>query len=132
MDHSSFEKAYHHSAGQYARLVAMTVLAFTAMYVLMYSMVNSPSNIFANINQVYMAGLMVAPMVVIALVLMRVMYQRRGWNAAIVVASVVIGVGFFIGIRRQTHSGRQAVRTVDDPASCECHAYVPACSNSGR
>ena len=101
MDHSSYETADHHSGGQYARLVAMTVLAFIAMYVLMYSMVNSPSNIFANINQVYMAGLMVAPMVVIELVLMSAMYQRRGWNAAIIVASVVIGLAMFIGIRRQ-------------------------------
>lgn len=48
----------------YVRLTAMAILSFIAMYVLMYAMVNSFANVFNNINQVYMAGLMAAPMVV--------------------------------------------------------------------
>ena len=113
MDHSSHEGANRHSTGQYRQLVAMTVLSFIAMYALMYAMVNAPNNVFANVNQVHMAGLMGAPMVVIELVLMRAMYRRKGWNAGIIAASVVTGVVFFIGIRRQLAlSDKQFLRSM--------------------
>ena len=39
----------------------MTVLSFIAMYALMYAMVDSFESVYANLNQVYMAGLMTAP-----------------------------------------------------------------------
>ena len=41
------------------------------MYALMYAMVNTFANVYATVNQAYMAGLMTAPMVVIELVVMR-------------------------------------------------------------
>jgi len=40
-------------------------------------------------------------MVVIELLLMSMMYTRKGWNVAILAASVVIGMGCFIAIRQQ-------------------------------
>lgn len=40
----------------YVHLLIMTVLSFAAMYVLMYAMANSLDNVFANVNQFYMAG----------------------------------------------------------------------------
>ena len=49
----------------YGRLLAMVGLHFAAMYALMYSMANSLADVYNNINQVYMAGLMTASMVVI-------------------------------------------------------------------
>lgn len=49
----------------YGRLGIMIALSFVAMYVLMYAMVNSLDNVVMNFNQVYMAGLMAAPMVLI-------------------------------------------------------------------
>ncbi len=49
----------------YARLAAMTVLSFISMYILMYAMVDQLANVYPNINQFYMAGLMTAPMVII-------------------------------------------------------------------
>jgi hypothetical protein len=70
----------------YRRLVVMTVLSFAAMYVLMYAMVDRLGNVFNNINQVYMAGLMAAAMVVIELAVMGAMYQSRKLNAAIIAA----------------------------------------------
>lgn len=45
----------------------MTLLSFAAMYVLMYAMVDRFGNVFNNVNQVYMAGLMAAAMVLIEL-----------------------------------------------------------------
>jgi uncharacterized protein (DUF305 family) len=54
------------------------------------------------VNQVYMAGLMTAPMVVIELLVMRGMYHNRRLNAAVAVASTVAGIACFTFIRQQT------------------------------
>ena len=85
----------------YVRLAVMTVLMFIAMYALMYAMVDRLENVFPNVNQLYMAGLMTAPMVVIELAIMRGMYEKRMANAAIIVVSLAAFVGFWIGIREQ-------------------------------
>jgi hypothetical protein len=53
----------------YSRLLLMVVLSFVSMYVLMYAMVNAFANVYLNANQVYMAGLMAAPMAIIELAL---------------------------------------------------------------
>lgn len=74
-----------HSRRNYLRLLAMAVLSFVAMYALMYAMANSLADVFPNLNQLYMAALMVFPMVLIELALMRTMYPSRGANIAIVV-----------------------------------------------
>jgi len=50
------------------------------MYTLMYAMVDSAQDVYHNVNQVYMAGLMTAPMVVIELSLMAGMYQNKRLN----------------------------------------------------
>src|SRR3546814_15100471 len=63
--------------GHYGRLMAMVALSFVAMYILMYAMVNRFENVFNNINQVYMAGLMAGPMLLIELALMRRSEERR-------------------------------------------------------
>lgn len=89
-------------ANHYVKLLIMTVLSFLAMYVLMYAMVNTFSDVYPNINQFYMAGLMAAPMVVIELLLMGGMYENKTANIAILVAAVVVGTAFFLLIRQQT------------------------------
>ena len=79
----------------------MTALMFIAMYVLMYAMVDRLENVFPNVNQFYMAGLMTAPMVLIEIVIMRAMYESRRANAAIVAVGLLAFAGFWIGIREQ-------------------------------
>jgi uncharacterized protein (DUF305 family) len=97
----------------YARLTAMTALSFVAMYALMYAMVDSFGNVFNSLNQVYMAGLMAAPMVPLELWLMRAMYRDRRMNAAFAIGAVALGVGCFMGIRQQTAiSDRQFLRSM--------------------
>src|SRR5688572_10819032 len=66
MKHSS-TAGKHQSHGPYAKLAVMAILSFLAMYLLMYAMVDRWDNVFSNINQAYMAGLMAAPMVLIEL-----------------------------------------------------------------
>jgi hypothetical protein len=79
----------------------MAVFSFISMYILMYAMVNTITNVFNNFNQFYMAGLMTAPMV-IELFVMRSMYQDKTHNALIVTGSIIAALLFFLLIRQQT------------------------------
>jgi hypothetical protein len=92
-------------AHPYRRLAWMAVLSFVAMYALMYAMVDRYANVHMNLNQVYMAALMTAPMLLIELALMRAMYPHKSWNRAIWAGSLVVLLGAWFGIRRQTAIG---------------------------
>src|SRR6266496_3408587 len=97
----------------YRPLLIMTILSFASMYVLMYAMVNTFGNVYNSANQVYMAGLMTAPMIVIELLVMRGMYGDKRRNVLIISAAVVAGVVFFAFIRLQTGvSDRQFLRSM--------------------
>lgn len=98
------QKAMDHTR-HYWNLLLMAALSFVSMYVLMYAMVNSFDNVYNHLNQVWMAGLMAAPMVIIELLLMRSMYPDRTRNAVIMVASLVVGFALFFFIRQQTAIG---------------------------
>lgn len=98
---------------QYRHLGIMGGLSFVAMYILMYAMVNSIDDVYMNVNQVYMAGLMTAPMIVIELVVMRGMYQNEKLNALIIGGAVAVGAAFFLFIQQQTVVGdRQFLRSM--------------------
>ncbi|MBQ1561742.1 MAG: DUF305 domain-containing protein [Caulobacter sp.] len=79
----------------------MTVLSFIAMYILMYAMVDKASSIHPSLNQAYMAGLMTAPMIVLELALMGMMYPKAGLNRALIATSLAIGILCFAAIRQQ-------------------------------
>jgi hypothetical protein len=83
----------------------MTALSFVAMFVLMYAMVDRFANVYPNVNQLYMAGLMAAPMVVIELLIMRGMYPDTRTNLVFGGVALVALVLFFLGIRAQTAVG---------------------------
>ena len=109
MQHNQHTRHDNH----YVRLVGMVVLSFISMYVLMYSMANSFADVYNSLNQVYMAGLMTAPMVVIELWLMSSMYKNRKLNAVAVAISIAAGALFFTFIRQQTLiSDRQFLRSM--------------------
>jgi hypothetical protein len=97
----------------YRRLLLMALLSFVSMYVLMYAMVNRFADVYPNLNQFYMAGLMAAPMIIIELALMGAMYGDRKRNAVIIAASLVVLGMFWIFIRGQTAiSERQFLRSM--------------------
>jgi Domain of unknown function (DUF305) len=100
----------HH---RYLRLALMILLSFVSMYILMYAMVDALDNVYMNFNQVYMAGLMAAPMVLIELAVMRSMYHDKRLNALIAGAAIVGAIGFFLFIRQQSAIGdRQFLRSM--------------------
>lgn len=100
MEHDA-EHSSRMAKSHYGRFGLMLLLSLLAMYVLMYAMVNEAANALPNFNQFYMAGLMVAPMALIELLLMRAMYPNRILNTVIVAISVVALAGFWLGIRHQ-------------------------------
>jgi tryptophan-rich sensory protein len=63
----------HGASGHYTHLGIMTTVSFLAMYGLMYAMVDSFSNVFSNLNQLYMAAVMTAAMVIIELVVIAIL-----------------------------------------------------------
>ena len=71
----------------------------------MYSMVDVFENVYWSFNQLYMAGLMTTPMVIIEILLMWAMYQNRRANLLIVGATIVALGVFFVLIRQQTAVG---------------------------
>ena len=112
MQHAAGRSA-HGGCGAYIRLAWMAGLSFIAMYFLMYAMVDRYSSVYANINQVYMAGLMAAPMVAIELVIMGAMYRDRRLNRILVAASVALAVLFWVLIRTQAGvADRQFLRSM--------------------
>lgn len=106
-------KREHVASGHYLRLIVMTMLSFAAMYALMYAMVDRFANFYNHINQVYMAGLMAAAMVVIELAVMAAMYHNRKLNVAIIVVSLAALAGFWAAIREQSAvTDRQFLRSM--------------------
>lgn len=89
----------------YRRFLAMVVLSFVAMFVLMYAMVDQLANALPNLNQIYMAGLMAAAMVILELALMGSMYPDKKLNAVLLAGSVVIPGACWWGIRAQAAIG---------------------------
>jgi uncharacterized protein (DUF305 family) len=85
----------------YRRLLAMAFLSFLSMYVLMYMMVDRIENVFPNVNQFYMAGMMTAPMIIFELALMGGMYPNKRMNGALIAVSLVAGILFIAGVRTQ-------------------------------
>lgn len=100
-------------ANPYLMLLGMAALSFIAMYILMYAMVDSLGHVYNNINQVYMAGLMTAPMVAIELAMMRSMFPARSTNIVIGIAAIATLALFWILIRTQAGVGdRQFLRSM--------------------
>lgn len=114
MQHTSGKTSHGHDGrSAYARLAAMALLSFVAMYLLMYAMVDQFSSVYANINQAYMAGLMAAPMVAIELWVMGRMYDNSRLNRILILASLALAALFWVLIRTQAAVGdRQFLRSM--------------------
>lgn len=86
----------------YRSLLIMTILSFVSMYILMYLMVDTFTNVYPNLNQFYMASIMTIPMIIIELLLMAPMYPNKKLNSFIIGCGLFIFIVLIIFIRKQT------------------------------
>ncbi|ACG77891.1 conserved hypothetical protein [Phenylobacterium zucineum HLK1] len=104
------EKTMKH---HYVMLAVNLGLSLLVMYLAMFAMIFSWGEFIQNINFLYMALVMWAPMAVIMLLTMRSMYMNRKLNVVLHVAFVAIFVLALIGIRAQGLVGdRQFVQSM--------------------
>lgn len=94
-----------HSGMMYKKLALMVLLSFAAMYILMYAMVDEFSNVIPNVNQLYMAGLMAMPMMMIELVVMGSMYKNKKLNIILSTSGLIALIVFHVCIRQQAGVG---------------------------
>lgn len=102
------ERMKHEKMGHYRQLLLMAALHFAVMFILMYAMVNTVQDAVPNLNQVYMAALMTAPMLIIELLLMGSMYGDKRRNLVMLGVAATVLVGAFAFIRQQTAIGDRA------------------------
>jgi uncharacterized protein (DUF305 family) len=91
----------------YQKLALVISINTVLMFLITYVMIDSIDHFYFNINRVYMALLMAAPMVVLMLLVMRSMYQNKKLNILL----YAVTIGFFILIfsltRTQTPVGNE-------------------------
>lgn len=91
----------------YLRLLIALSISYVVMVIVMFARVNVFSNVFLSLNQIYMAGLMVSPMLLIMLIAMNSMFQHKQLNIVLLfVGTVLIGL-FWMLVRTQTGVGNQ-------------------------
>ncbi|MCL4257261.1 MAG: DUF305 domain-containing protein [Anaerolineales bacterium] len=105
---------HKHSMGMpVSRLVWMAAAHFVLMYALMYAMVDRFENVLPNLNQVYMAAVMTAPMLILEIALMGGMYADRRALMLVLAASALVFVAAFVAIRQQWAIGdREFLRSM--------------------
>lgn len=95
----------HSEMHPYRRLFVSLALSYVVMFAVMYARVNAPDHILLSLNQAYMAGLMVAPMLIIMLLTMGSMYKNRRLNQILLATGVALTLLFFTLVRTQSGVG---------------------------
>lgn len=80
----------------------MTVISFFVMYFVMFLGMARLGHYHTSLTRVYMAILMVAPMMILMLLLMRDMYKNKNLNIVIIFGSTVLFVATLVALRSQT------------------------------
>jgi uncharacterized protein (DUF305 family) len=92
----------------YLSLTIQTLVGGIIMYLVMFVMIDQTNSFYNNLNTLYMALMMVAPMVVLMILAMRHMFPSKGINGALIAGSIAVFIVCFALIRTQT--------TIDDDA----------------
>lgn len=86
-------------------------LHFAIMYAVMYTMVWGFDDIYLNINNFYMTGMMVTPMIALMVVTMRSMFPDKRTNLLLIGGSLILFGAFFAFMRLQTFVGDKSFIT---------------------
>lgn len=99
--------------GHYRKLGVNMALNLAIMYLVMFAMIWAWGEFYQNLNFFYMALMMWAPMGILMLLTMGVMYRDKKLNTALYAVFGLIFVLSFIGIRDQSLVGnRQFLRSM--------------------
>jgi hypothetical protein len=91
----------------YQKFALIISINAVIMFFITYVMIDSMEHFHFNINRVYMALLMVAPMVVLMLLVMRSMFQNTRLNLALFATFIGLFLVIFFFIRTQTPVGNE-------------------------
>lgn len=89
----------------YRKLAIAITINTIIMFFLTYVMISSINHFQVNINRIYMALIMAAPMVIVMLLVMRSMFMNKRINAILLITFSLLTVLLFILIRTQTPVG---------------------------
>lgn len=101
------------STGPYGVLAVNLGLSLIIMYLGMFAMIWSLGEFVQNVNFLYMALVMWAPMAIVMMVTMKSMYPNRRLNLILLAVFAVTLIASFAAIRNQTAVGdRQFLRSM--------------------
>jgi uncharacterized protein (DUF305 family) len=89
----------------YKKLAIAISINAVLMYLIGYVMIDKFDDFYLNINRVYMALMMVAPMVVVMLLVMSSMFENKKLNYILIAASAAVFVICFALTRAQVPVG---------------------------
>ncbi|MBE7552541.1 MAG: DUF305 domain-containing protein [Anaerolineales bacterium] len=89
----------------YKKLALAISINAVIMYLLTYVMIDEIDHLYLNINRLYMALIMVAPMVIVMLLVMRSMYENEKLNYMLIAAFSGLFILSFYLARTQTPVG---------------------------
>ena len=101
----SVHREGEHAGSPYKQLVLMALVHLPLMYAVMFTMVYSWSEVVHNLNTFYMAGMMVAPMIILMPIMMKSMYPNRRANLLVYASSVALFAVLFSFLRNQAFVG---------------------------
>lgn len=97
----------------YLMLWVSVAVSYAVMFMIMYAMADRWANVYFNLSNVYMTGLMAGSMLPIMLLTMPGMFTNRRLNAGVWAASVVILGGCWMLLRTEAGVGdRQFLRAM--------------------
>ena len=92
-------------SSHYSKLLINLAISTVVMYLVMFAMIDGLADFYNNINMLYMALMMLAPMAILMLLMMGSMYQNKRLNLVLYIAFVGLFVGAFAFTRAQTLVG---------------------------
>lgn len=97
----------------YKNLFLESIIHFLIMFTVMYTMVDTLDDIYININNIYMTGMMISPMIILMIVTMKSMYPNKKLNLLICFFSLLLFISFYAFERNQSFVGdKQFIRSM--------------------
>lgn len=110
--HGAAHSGYGRS-GSYLQLMLWFPVHVAVMYVLMFAMIDTAGHFWNNVNMLWMAVLMAAPMTALMVVAMPSMYPDRAKTLVVLAVMLALGLGAWFAIREQWGVGdRQFLRSM--------------------